>query len=143
MRRNWVAVALGLLVVALIGVGAWSAAHSVFGAKYQVATYAGSFSMFALMGPTTLAGQANHDGTACLWVGSGSDRTVLIWPAGYVAEGEPLRVLDAAGNQVAFVGRQTSFGGGFSIQGDGDPRPVLGCGKVTKAWSVGPMRPSR
>jgi hypothetical protein len=33
------------------------------------------------------------------------------------------------------------FGGGFSIQGDRGPKAVLGCGNVSLAWNVGPLRP--
>jgi hypothetical protein len=140
MRRTWSAV-IALLVVALIGVGVWSVAHSnIFGAKYRIATYPGSVSMLALHGPATLAGQANFDGTACLWFEDGRNRTVLIWPSGYTARGQPLAVIDQNGNPVAVVGRPYGFGGGFSIQGGNGPNPVLGCGNVTSAWAVGPMR---
>jgi hypothetical protein len=144
MRRNWVAVGLGLLACALVGVAAWSVAHSnLFDAKYRIATYPGSFSMSALHGPALLEGQANHDGTACLWFGDGPDRTVLIWPSGYKARGEQLAVLDADGHQVAAVGRQMGyFGGGFSIQPERGSKQVLGCGTVSRAWSVGPMTPT-
>ena len=143
MQRKWVAVSSVLLACALIGVGAWSIAHSnLLEARYRIATYPGDYSMLALHGPARLEGKANHDGTACLWVGNGLDRTVLIWPTGYTAGGEPLTVLDADDNQVAVVGRQTGFGGGFSIQPASGPKAVLGCGNVTRAGSVGPMTPT-
>jgi hypothetical protein len=97
--------------------------------------------MLALHGPAILLGQVNRDDTACLWVIDSPERTVLIWPTGYTARGDPLTVLDAAGNPVAVVGRQMQFGGGFSIQGDRSPKAVLGCGNVSLAWNVGPMTP--
>jgi hypothetical protein len=143
MRRKWVAVSSAFLACALIGVGGWSIAHSnLFEARYRIATYPGQGSMLALHGPATLAGKANSDGTACLWVEDALGRTVLVWPSGYTARGEPLTVLDADGNQVAVVGRPTGFGGGFSIQPESGPKAVLGCGNVTRAWSVGPMTPT-
>lgn len=144
MRRKWVAVSLGLLTMVLLGTGAWSVAHSkMLATKYRIATYSGSVSLLSLMGPGILAGQANPDDTACLWVGDGRDRIVLIWPSGYTARAEPLTVVDGDGKQVAVVGRQVQFGGGFSIQGDSGPKAVWGCGQVSRSWLVGSTRSTR
>lgn len=37
-----------------------------------------------------LSAQTNIDGTACFWVGNGTDRTALSWPWGYTAHGSRL-----------------------------------------------------
>jgi hypothetical protein len=85
-----------------------------------------------------LSGTVGENGTACLWVESGRGRLVLIWPAGYSAAADPLRVLDADGNTVATVGEQFSMGGGF-VRGDAPvDADILGtCGDTGGFWLVG------
>jgi hypothetical protein len=137
-----VAVALGLLGSVLLGVGFWSVTHSdQVAASYRIATQSRDANFLALLGPAILEGQANNDGTACLWVGNRIDRLVLIWPRGYTAQGQPLTVLGADGKAVGRVGQRVAVGGGFSVQPSSGHRPVLGCGTPTKAWLVGGLQP--
>ena len=98
--------------------------------------------MLALLGDGLLAGQTNPDGTACTWVGEGSNRTVLIWPTGYTAGGKPLGVFNEKGKEVAVVGGHYNIGGGLVIQDGlnsrtGMPGKVLGCGNVRAGWAAG------
>jgi hypothetical protein len=83
-------------------------------------------------------------GRACLWIGSGSDRAVLLWPSGYVAVDDPLRVLDRSKHVVGQVGAKVSLGGGgtplsqmpANVQACGDSTPMYG-------WIVAPTMPGR
>ena len=143
MRHNSVAIALVSVACAVVGFGAWSVSHSSLSpGTYRIATDPAAGLLLGRSGPVTLAGQANNDGTACLWVGDEHDRIVLIWPSGYTARGGQLTVFNANGKEVAAVGRQVTLGGGLTIQPSSGAKDVLGCGKVSKAFSGVPITPS-
>jgi hypothetical protein len=93
------------------------------------------------VGPSMLAawggylqGRINNDGTACLWLGSGKNQTVLIWPPGYSAAGAPLSVIDDHNRRVAMVGKYVQVGGGLVSP---LPVPVPSCSVFDRAWAVG------
>jgi hypothetical protein len=59
-----------------------------------------------------LRGPLNSDGQ-CFWIGKGSiHATVVIWPYGYRAATNPLRIIDNNGHVFARVGQVVSVGGG-------------------------------
>ena len=60
-----------------------------------------------------LQGQANPDGTACFWLGTGTNRAVIIWPHGFTARDNPLRLVDGDGREEARVGDRITLGGGY------------------------------
>jgi hypothetical protein len=80
-----------------------------------------------------VSGRINSDGTACLWTGDGADRHALIWPAGYVARGNPVGVYDPSGTLVVMAGQKASLGGGLGPDGN----PVTGCSGISHTWVVG------
>jgi hypothetical protein len=49
----------------------------------------------------------------CFYVTSGLSERVIIWPYGYYAEANPLRVVDDHGHVFAKVGQKVSLGGGY------------------------------
>jgi len=143
------AIAAGLiLVVAVLSVGAaWirnggpsptagRPVTSPTAVTYRIATRRSDFYLLALVGGV-LRGKANPDGTACLWLGDGSERMVLLWPSGYSARGNPLSVYDQSGALVGVVGQRVSLGGG---PGPDDVRnvSVLGCTGFSAVWGVSP-----
>ena len=81
-----------------------------------------------------LNGRTNPDGTACLWVGQGSEAHALYWPFGYSAGGNPLTVYDGSGRAVATVGQHVSLGGGLMPD---DVHSIFGCNGFTSFWIVG------
>ncbi len=84
----------------------------------------------------TLGGQANKDGTACFWIGNGTDRYAIFWPYGYSALGPPLSVYNDKANLIGRIGQDLSLGGGGGA--DGSPNP-LGChGTFNGVWSAAP-----
>jgi hypothetical protein len=87
-----------------------------------------------------LEGRVNNDGTACFWTGTGQDRLYLIWPAGYSARANPLRILDDRGRVLALVGdygQADGLGGGL-VPDDAARRPLVGCPTPQQAWTVAP-----
>ncbi len=94
--------------------------------------------MAALFG--VLEGRANSDGTACLWVGHGSEASALSWPYGYTAGGSPLTVYDDTGTGVAVVDQRVTFAGGLLPD---DVHSILGCQGLTKFWGVGCVEEAR
>jgi hypothetical protein len=74
------------------------------------------------------------DGTACFWVGNGTDRTALSWPWGYTAHGSRLAVYDEAGGRLAEVGQRVSMGGG--LMGE-EVHSILRCSGFPRFWGVG------
>lgn len=87
-----------------------------------------------------LQGRSNSDGTACLWVGHGSEARALTWPYGYTAGGSPLTVYDDTGVGVAVVGQRVTFAGGLL---PGYVHSILGCQGLTKFWGVGRVEEAR
>jgi hypothetical protein len=104
--------------------------------SYRVATFTADVSGLSRL-EGTLAGEANADGTACLWIGEGTNRMLLVWPHGYSASGSTLRVVDQAGQIRATVGKRVAVGGRR------DDRPgvsVQGCTGVGEPWLVGEVK---
>jgi len=95
--------------------------------------------MFQALMAGRLAGRVNEDGTACLWVGDGNDRTYMLWPDGYSAHGNPLGIFNQAGIQVGAIGQALNFGGGM-IYDDELKTAVVGCGVVKRAFLVGEVK---
>jgi hypothetical protein len=58
-----------------------------------------------------IRGQLNSDGE-CFWIGAKPHSTVVIWPHGYHAATNPLRILDNNGHVFARIGEVISLGGG-------------------------------
>lgn len=103
--------------------------------RYRIATAEHDGPVLAAELGGLLSAQANADGTACTWVGSGSDRTALVWPPGYSAAGPPLGIYDEKGGIVALVGKPILIGGGHlssPLQ-----QGILGCHDIATAWAVG------
>jgi len=110
--------------------------------SYRVATYPmpyGRAGMQAGLGGR-LEGQANNDGTACFWMGTEQDRLYLIWPAGYSARANPLRIIDDRGRVLALVGDygQADGLGGGRVPDDAAGRSLVGCPTPQQAWIVAP-----
>lgn len=134
MRRPWAHgwrkiptrdLAIGIaLVGAAVGVGL--ALNSALAPSYRVATAHSSIEGLGFDSGRsgTLGGQTNRDGTACFWVGSGQDQASLVWPQGYSAHGNPLRISDATGHVLATVGQYVALRGGLAPEGSKLP---LGC----------------
>ena len=76
---------------------------------------------------------------ACLWIAEGQDRAVLLWPSGYWAENNPLRILNQSGKVIGRVGDQVSLGGGFAEINSGNA-DLRACGEPTPThgWIVAP-----
>ena len=135
MRRRW----LGWLSAVMLGVALGAAVSSCgSGAPpsdfYRIAVHSKDGGQLEARAEGLLGGSANSNGTACLWLGSGTDRTALIWPAGFTAKGHPLTVFDGDGKRVAAVGEWADIGGGLS---DIPFPPLLGCAGISKAWTIG------
>jgi hypothetical protein len=106
--------------------------------RYRIATPSrpGGAYMLALSSGT-LDGQVNPDGTACFWLGVGTNRDAISWPFGFSAAGPPLTVYNSDGRMAATIGQRVSLGGGGGP--DGTPNP-LGCsGKFTGVWFAAPQ----
>jgi hypothetical protein len=133
------AAAAGLIaLVALLSVGfAWiKSAGGGPATTYRIATVRSDAYHLARF-DGVLHGQANPDGTACLWVGEG-ERMALIWPSGYVARGNPLAVYDQHGTLIGVVGKPVILGGSGGWPDDGRPVSVLGCSGFFSTWYASP-----
>ena len=84
-----------------------------------------------------LEGMANSDGTACFWLGTGSETTALMWPYGYTAREQPLAVFDGAGNQKVIVGQRVNFAGDNILVSDIKVKQILGCPGLVRVFVVG------
>jgi hypothetical protein len=62
----------------------------------------------------------------------------LIWPKGYAAQDEPLRIFDEKGHPVGEVGKQIALGGGPGRSPYGS---VVGCGEANQVWVVSEVVP--
>jgi hypothetical protein len=110
------------------------------GITYKVATTSTS-SGFGLNSRLEgqLDGQTNGDGTACFWITSGNVRTVLLWPRGFSAQGDPLEIHDDKGQSLAQVGKQIALRGG---RGQTPPAgPIFGCSGTHQVWVVAEVVP--
>jgi len=107
-------------------------------ARYRIATASrpgGSYMLALFSGK--LDGQVNPNGTACFWLGVGTDRYAISWPFGFSAAGPPLTLYNSDGRKGATIGQQVSIGGGGAP--DGTPNP-LGCsGKFAGVFLAGPQ----
>jgi hypothetical protein len=89
--------------------------------------------MFDARATGVLEGRANADDTACFWIGNGADQTVLVWPDGFSAAGDPIAIFNRAGTKLATVGQTVALAGGRSFEANGR---VLGCDQ-SPVWMVG------
>lgn len=85
-----------------------------------------------------LGGRINHDGTACTWLGSGSDAVALVWPPGYSAHGNPLTIFDKNGNAVASLGAFVNLDGSVAAPESMQRKPILGCPLMSSVALVAP-----
>lgn len=79
-----------------------------------------------------LQGQANSDGTACFWLGTGSNRAVIIWPHGFTARDNPLRLVNGEGREEVRVGEWITLGGGYLPEDQSSA--VRGCSGSYRVW---------
>lgn len=77
-----------------------------------------------------LGGSASA-GNACLWIAVGSLKRPVVWPHGWSARLDPLRLVDDHGHVVAAVGDRLSLGGGTAPDG-----PAAYCPE-TEAFAAG------
>ena len=83
-----------------------------------------------------LQGKTNSDGTACFFVTQGSLRTILVWPQGYLARGNPLEVLNENGHSIGQIGQEIALRGGLGQTG-----LVAGCGNAAQTFAVAEVVP--
>lgn len=110
------------------------------GTTYKVATTSTS-SGFGLNAGLEgqLDGQTNGDGTACFWITNANVTTVLLWPRGFSAQGNPLEINDDKGRRLAQVGKQIALRGGL---GQTPPAgPIFGCSGTHQVWVVAEVVP--
>jgi len=133
-------------VLALVAVWAWAGPA----VTYRVATAPAPSNAFHLaLAGGRLGGDVNLDGTACFWLGSGSQREALFWPYGFTALGNllslagplasttqigRLAVYDESDRRVAEVGQNVVMGGGLLSD---DVRSIVGCSGFPRLWGVG------
>lgn len=100
-----------------------------------IATYDpnGSISMASLI-VGTIRGTVNSDRTACFRIAEDPHQVPMIWPAGYSAGIDPLRVVDGLGKTVAVDGQHVRLPGGTADFATS--RTVLGCGEAKQAAAV-------
>jgi hypothetical protein len=125
LRRLAACIILGNVVPFLVG--------SCAPTSYRIGTHPASDVSMTARFDGVVSGRINSDGTACLWTGDGADRHALIWPAGYVARGNPVAVYDPSGTLVVVAGQKASLGGGLGPDGN----QVTGCSGISHAWVVG------
>jgi hypothetical protein len=83
----------------------------------------------------TIRGTVNADQTACFRMADDPHQLPMVWPAGYSANTNPLRVVDRLGKTVAVDGQHVKLGGGIA---DLDAkRVILGCGEATQVLLAG------
>ena len=134
------------VTVAIVLAAVWASAGTV---TYRVATVpAPSNGSQLALATGQLGGQANVDGTACFWLGTGQQEAIL-WPYGFTARGSllslarplsapapagRLAVYDHSGRRVAEVGQIVVMGGGVLSN---DVRSITGCAGFARVWRVG------
>jgi hypothetical protein len=82
----------------------------------------------------TIRGTVNSDRTACFRIAEDPHQLPMIWPAGYSASTDPLRVVDGLGKTVAIDGQHVRLPGGTSDFATS--RTVLGCGEARQVAAV-------
>jgi hypothetical protein len=130
MRVRRLVVAAALVAVLLLSalVGGWH--------RYPVASASRPGGGYHLaMAGGTLDGQVNLDGTACVWLAQGLDRTAIYWPYGYTAGGWPLSIYDDSGKRLAWVGQHVWLGGGFLPD---SVSSIPGCSGFERFWGASP-----
>jgi hypothetical protein len=85
-----------------------------------------------------LGGRTNADGTACTWLGNGTDAVALVWPPGYFARGNPLIIVNEKGNAVAAVGAYANLDGSVAAPESMQGHPILGCPRMSYVELVAP-----
>lgn len=81
----------------------------------RLPSYKSDMAMAALLKNVTIATNTDH---SCVWiVGSAGDKVAVLWPHGYYAMFEPLRVFDGDGRERMREGKQADVGGGSSPVG--------------------------
>lgn len=128
-----------VLLSALLGLTGCNPGSSLD--RHSVPTHpsGGGSHLGALQGQ--LGGQVNKDGTACLWVQNGA-KTILVWPDGYFATGNPLGIANAQGDVLATIGKQVTLGGGLAPD-DFSTQSLVGCnfGSNPRIFLVGEVVP--
>jgi hypothetical protein len=82
----------------------------------------------------TMRGTVNSDRTACFRMAE-EPNLPMVWPAGYSASTDPLRVVDRLGKTVAVDGQHVSLAGGTADLGTS--QAILGCGNATQVLLAG------
>jgi hypothetical protein len=103
--------------------------------SYSIATAVPEANFLTILDGTAQA-QLNFDGTACLSIVWETTRTVIVWPLGYTALGNPLAVYDGHGRQVLVAGEKRSLGGGQVMSSRA--RKVAGCSGFTQSMAFVP-----
>jgi hypothetical protein len=102
---------------------------------YSIATAAPEANLLTILDGTAEA-QLNFDGTACVSTVWRNTRTVILWPTGYTAQGNPLAVYDTSAKQVLVAGEKLSLGGGQVVSSRA--RKVAGCSGFTQSMAFVP-----
>ena len=87
----------------------------------------------------TLAGDAAVDG-GCVWLRQGVTDLSVLWPPGFTAEFDPVRLIDATGTVVAQEGDQIEVTGSFAA--DATAYQPHRCEIGTELWLAGMVRTS-
>jgi hypothetical protein len=103
--------------------------------SYAIATAAADANLLTILDGTAEA-QLNFDGTACLSIVRKTTHTVIVWPLGYTALGNPLAVYDTSAKQVLVAGEKVSLGGGQVVSSGA--RKVAGCSGFTQSIAFVP-----
>jgi hypothetical protein len=103
--------------------------------SYSIATAAPEANLLTILDGTADA-QLNFDGTACPSIMWKTTRTVIVWPLGYTAQGNPLAVYDTSAKQVLVAGEKLSLGGGQVLSSRA--RKVAGCSGFTQSMAFVP-----
>jgi len=123
---------IAALVIATMAVGTIACGRQLpqeHAAVIRVATHPS----FSGENSALLAGRLSGDragALACFWIADHPDLPI-IWPTGYSAQDNPLRVVDDRGRMVAAVGDAIRLGGSAA---DVPSHTVLGCGAANQAW---------
>jgi hypothetical protein len=89
--------------------------------------------MASLIGGT-IRGTVNTDRTACFRIAEDPHQVPMIWPVGYSASIDPLRVVDGLGKTIAVDGQHVMLPGG--VTDFATSRGVVGCGESKQALAV-------
>lgn len=130
MRTVLIASAFGCALMSACGGSAAPGAHITI----ATTSGGGSGTRLALL-EGVLSGSASA-GDACLWIGVGSVKRPVVWPHGWTARLNPLRLVDAHGHVVAAVGDHLSLTGGSAPDGRAaycPETPAFAAGEVSKA----------